>query len=90
MVAAGLTLAATPARANHIPGRRKDCRVMRVKTMAQHGGSGLLRPKLGPRALATVRRALRNGRRVQQKVVLVAVDAADNRTVERSTIRLRP
>ncbi len=71
------------------PGGR-TFRVRRVKTMVQHGGSGVLRPKLGPRALATVRRALRNGRRVEQKVVLVAVDAADNRTVERSTIRLRP
>ena len=70
------------------PGGR-TFRVRRAKTMVQHGGSGVLRPKLGPRALATVRRALRNGRRVEQKVVLVAVDAADNRTVERSTIRLR-
>jgi hypothetical protein len=71
------------------PGGR-TFRVIRVKTTVQHGERGVLLPKLGPRALATVRRALRNGRRVEQKVVLVAVDAADNRTVERSTIRLRP
>ena len=70
------------------PGGR-TFRVRRTKTMVQHGGSGVLRPKLGPRALVTVRRALANGRRVEQKVVLVAVDAAGNRTVERSTIRLR-
>jgi hypothetical protein len=45
-------------------------------------------PQLRPRALAAVRRALKNGRRVEARVTVVAVDAAGNRAVERATIRL--
>jgi hypothetical protein len=69
--------------------RGRTFRVRRVKTLVPHGGREVLQPKLGRRALETAIRALRNGRSVEQKVVLVAVDAAGNRTVERATIGLR-
>jgi hypothetical protein len=54
-----------------------------------HGGTVLLTPRLARRGLTAVRRALRDGRRVVAKLAVAAVDAAGNRGVERSTIRLR-
>jgi hypothetical protein len=84
-----------------VAGDGRTFRLRRAKTELAHGANvefGNLpidpaanvpsEPTLGRRALTAVRRALKDGRRVEAKVAVVAIDAAGNRTVERSTIRL--
>lgn len=53
------------------------------------GDSVRLEPRLGRHARAAVGQALRDGRRAGHRVMISAVDAADNATVRRLTIRLR-
>lgn len=76
-----------------IAGSGRTFRLRRTVTLLPHGanlpfGDVPSEHKLGRRALAAARRALKNGRRVGAKVTVTAVDAAGNRTVEGATIRI--
>jgi hypothetical protein len=69
-------------------------RLRRADAQLPHGANlpyatSSIEPKLGRRGLKAVRRALNNGRRVEARIAITAVDAAGNRTVERLTVRLR-
>jgi hypothetical protein len=64
-------------------------RLRRASAQLARGGSVRLEPRLGRRALAAARGALRDGRRVTVRVAIAAVDAAGNRTVKRLSIRPR-
>ena len=69
-------------------------RLRRVETQVPHGTNlpyptSSIAPSLGRRGLKVVRRAVNNGRRVEVRIAVTAVDAAGNRTVERLTVRLR-
>jgi hypothetical protein len=65
-------------------------RLRRAVAQLRRGGAGArVQPRLGRRARAAARRALRSGRRVRVRVTVIAADAAGNRTVRRLTIRLR-
>jgi hypothetical protein len=69
-------------------------RLRRADAQLPHGANlpyptSSIEPRLGRRGLKAVRRALKNGRRVEARIVVTAVDAAGNRTVERLTVMLR-
>jgi hypothetical protein len=69
-------------------------RLRRAVAQLPHGANlpyptSSIEPKLGRRGLKAVRRALKNGRRVEARIAVTAVDAAGNRTIERLTVRLR-
>lgn len=69
-------------------------RLRRADAQLPHGANlpyatSSIEPKLGRRGLKAVRRALKNGRRVEARIAVTAVDAAGNHTVERLTVRLR-
>jgi hypothetical protein len=77
-----------------IAGGAETFRLRPVKARLPHGANLPfadlpIEPSLGGLGLAAARRALREGRRVQAKVTVRAVDAAGNRTVERLTVRQR-
>ncbi|MGH2824658.1 MAG: hypothetical protein ACRDLY_16905 [Thermoleophilaceae bacterium] len=75
-------------------GSAAPLRLRRVEAQLAHGANlpyatSAIEPRLGWRGLEAVRQALKNGRRVEARIVVTAVDAAGNRTVERLTVQLR-
>jgi hypothetical protein len=68
--------------------RGRTYRLRRTSAQLAQGGSVRLGLILGRRGVTAARRALRNGRRVEARITVAAVDAAGNRTLRRLSRRL--